>query len=89
MGRPIDKWAVLTYGSEHKDYYEDTEEIEDLGKALEGDLESICLGESRGSRDEDDKRNTTEGDLLVSAYAIRVELEEDRESDKDKENEEL
>ena len=67
----------------------DAEEIEELAKALEGDLKSIGLGGSRGSRDEEYEGSTTEKDLLVSAHATRVEPEEDGDSDEDKENEKL
>jgi len=72
-----------------KSYHVDTEEIEELAISLEGDLESIGLGGSRGSRDEEDEGSTTEEDLLVSPHATRVEPEEDGDSDQDKENEEL
>jgi len=71
-----------------KAYHVDTEEIEELAKALEGDLKSIGLGGSRGSRDEEDEGSMTEEELWVSAHATRVEPEEDGDSDEDKENEE-
>jgi len=94
----VTQWKIVEKGQSNgkkvkyeqdKAYHVDTEEIEELAKALEGDLESIGLGGSRGSRDEEDEGSTTEEDLWVSTHATRVEPEEDGDSDEDKENEEL
>jgi len=94
----VTQWKIVEKGQSNgkkvkyeqdKAYHVDTEKIEELDKALEGDLESIGLGGSRGSRDEEGEGSTTEEDLWVSAYATRVEPKEDGDSDEDKENEEL
>jgi len=94
----VTQWKIVEKGQSNgkkvkyeqdKAYHVDTEEIEELAKAWEVDLESIGLGGSRGSRDKEDEVSTTEEDLWVSAHATRVEPEEDGDSNKDKENEEL
>jgi len=94
----VTQWKIVEKGQskgknvkyeQDKAYHVDKEEIEELAKALEGDLESIGLGGSRGSRDEEDEGSMTEEDLWVSAHATRVETEEDGDSDEDKENEKL
>jgi len=96
----VTQWKIVEKGQSNgkkvkyeqdKAYHHDvdTEEIEELAKALEGDLESTGLGGSRGSRDEEDEGSTTGEDLWVSAHATRFEPEEDGDSDEDKENEKL
>jgi len=46
-----------------KAYHVDTEEIEELAKDLEWDLESAGLGTSQESRDKEDEGSTKEEDL--------------------------
>ena len=71
-----------------KAYHVDTEEIGELAKSLEDQLESAGLGKTHSSRDEEDEGSTIEKDLWVNAQATRVGEQEDEDSDEDKENEE-
>jgi len=93
----VTQWKIVKKGQSNgkkvkfeqdKAYHVDTEEIEELANALEGDLESAGLGKSRASRDEEDEGSMTEEDLWVSAQATQVGHEEDEDSDEDKENKE-
>jgi len=63
----VRQWKIVEKGhsngkkvnyEQEKAYHVDMEEIEELVKALEVDLESIGLRGSQGSRDEEDEGST-------------------------------